>query len=490
MIKGIATQAELAAFLDGLDNMASNLTFHVNETSGVTPGSSLSQAHGIDLVVGYVDAYNNDLRTYQDSNGDRVSDDWSTDKANFVRFIVGGQPYWAPLQTSTLEGQPRGTGALSSTDPTVGLPGGSTLITDYITDEAVAATNLDSLLHEHTKLSHTSAHGALTVTPSSTTDSAGHAIGTHLIVFQYNGLVYHLPVSDRFGGPAQPIRLSSTCPVASFVGTVNGNFGLSGCTLNMKVKGGAEWPTAVVLTTTIAGGTAPIAYTWQYYNGSTWIDQAVSTQVPGTGTGGLIPASGIVGSTNVGTIVSQWTTASPGNDDGNTWLMRLKLDNSAVGGSVVYGCTITVEMQDKSACCWFCTQANLTRRLTPEEWEKVGRTEQRLWGYSRRMVTWYLKQGETLVQKMLAGGVSQDWFVTFAETLLATYQAQGLDAAARYYALQVGEAVERYWPECAARGYRAGLNWRNRLGLLLHAEEQQVRVGVCGCQAREGHCGC
>lgn len=468
-LKGLATQAELATFQDTLNRMAANLAFHVNETVTspyLIPGNSLSEAHGIDMIVGGTDADGNVVTEYQDSNGDLVSDAYTSGKANFVRFIVGGQPYYAPVQDSALSGQPVGSGALTSTDPTEGTPGGSTLITDYVTLEAQTAENIDSLLREHTQKPAESAHIPLTVVTEPTYDSAGHTVGTHLIRFQFGNIVYSIPVSSRLGGPPQGVRLTSTCPVASFVGATNGNFGLSGCTLNLRVKAGASWPTAVILTTTITGGTLPISYAWQYYNGSAWVDQVVGgDRVPPGGNGGLDPTSGISGTlTAIGALASQWAIDPPGGDNSNTAQMRLKLDNTAAGGGVVYGCTITMVIVDKASCCWFCTQSNITKRISPEDWIKVGTIEQELFRACRRMVAWYTKHGDQLVARMVAAGVGPDWFENFTDELLKTYQENGLEAAGKFYVSRVIEATKTYWPEYYHRGYRAGVIWRTSCG--------------------------
>jgi hypothetical protein len=461
MLKGIATQGELATFQDILDRMTTNLWFHVNETQVGQPlGSSLSQAHGIDLIVGTTDADGNDVSEYQDNNGDRVSDASASGKANFVRFVIDGVPYYAPLQTTTDAGQAAGTGALSSTDPSADMPGGSALITDYATIESQAAENLDSLLREHAQLPAQRAHLPLTVIATPTLDSAGHTVGTHLIKLQYNNIVYSIPACDRLGGPVQGVR-GLSCPTCTFDGATHGHYGLSGCTLNMNTKAGASWPGHVSLHYTFTTGTLPITYLWEYYI-SSWEPQVVGSKIDSTGHGGLTPLSGISGTiTSLPTTLdSTWTIDPPGGDDNNTFKMRIKLTNSQ---GTTYGCEITVYIKDHAACCWFCTQSNKTQRISEEQWATVGLIEKDLFRKCPRMVAWYLSYGDDLVGRMLHNGVPQSWFEEFTVDLLGVYKGKGLDAAARFYVEQVGQATAWHWSECAYRGYQAGKAWLAKL---------------------------
>lgn len=246
-LKGIATQAELGTFQDVLNQLASNLYFHINETQGSALGSTLSQAHGLDAIIGYVDSYGNDLRSYCDSNGDLVSDAYTTGKANFLRFIINGQPYYAPIQTSTASPQTASSGILSTASQTIVAPGSCALITDYVTDESVKAENLNSLLLEHTRQPAHAAHLPLTVLPETTLDSAGHVVGTHVVYLQHKQIVYGIPVSNRLGGPAQTIR------------GVNLLTSTSAKTNGVHV-GHTDNQDATFYITTATGGTLP--YTW------------------------------------------------------------------------------------------------------------------------------------------------------------------------------------------------------------------------------------
>ena len=258
-LKGIATQAELATFQDVLGQLASNLYFHINETDGSVLGSTLSQAHGLDVVVGYVDSYGNDLRIYADSNGDRVSDAYSTGKANFVRFVINGQPYYAPLQTSSADPQPASTGITTSSTTATSTPGSCVLITDYVTDEAAKAANLDNLLLEHTRAPSQLAHIPLTVVPTATLDSAGHTVGTHIVYLQFKQIVYGIPVSNRLGGPAQTIKGINL--VSTLSTKLNGVYAAHDDDQN-----------ATFYVTTATGGTLPYTIIYQINRDRTGLD--------------------------------------------------------------------------------------------------------------------------------------------------------------------------------------------------------------------------
>lgn len=238
-------------FQDSLDHLADNLAFHVNETPQTgTPlplGSSLSQAHGIDLIAGGLDPYGNITTEYRDSANDRVSDAYTTGKANFVRFIVGGQPYYAPAQTTVQLGQAVTANLLNSAPTVATAPGSSALITDYAEIEQQTAINLDSLFREHLNQPAETAHIVLAVSPSPTYDTAStpHLVATHLIQIQVGGALYAIPCSPRLGGPVQPPRiLTNPTRANSYAGEGD--------------------PNPKVVFTASCEGMMPILFQWQY----------------------------------------------------------------------------------------------------------------------------------------------------------------------------------------------------------------------------------
>lgn len=274
-LKSIATQAELSAFQDALSRLSGNYDFHVNEAQPPFKGCSLSEAHGIDLIVGTTDADGNDVSAYEDSNGDRVSDAGASGKPNFVRFIVNGQPYYAPLQETTDAGQDRAA-PLDSFGAALDVPGGTALVTEYVVTEQVEAQNVDSRLREHTQQPAQQAHTAMTVTAEVSYDSAGHRVGTHLLRLQYGGLVYQIPVSSRLGGPIQGIRLTPFSPSSHIFRSSSPNSALAGAPF-----------------TVVYAGTRPVSITWEVSGDGTYWTPLVNdpTGANYTGLSGWAPGA-------------------------------------------------------------------------------------------------------------------------------------------------------------------------------------------------------
>lgn len=193
---GISTQEELTGFKNELELLASNLNYHVN--------SSLSTGHGIDLVYGFQDSDGHDRRTYQDSYGEIISGSDPT-KPNFIRFMVNGVPYYAPClyNPSPDPGpQPAGTGSIVLT-PQSSAVGASSLITDYVSDQAVAAESIDASLLGHTLLAHQTAHFPVAITNVQTFAPSGAVLANYLASFTFGGQVYQIPCDTRLGGPVQ-----------------------------------------------------------------------------------------------------------------------------------------------------------------------------------------------------------------------------------------------------------------------------------------------
>lgn len=434
--KTIVSQTEIAAFKDAIDKVASNLNAHINQ--------ALSKAHGIDLVAGFVDGGGNDRTAYRNSNGDLIG-------TTFVRFAVGGILYYAPGASTVLAGQPSSTGSLDSNpDITVAqsVPSPCSLITEYGSIEIQQAVNVNSLLIEHTQTNHDQVHsygGSMQAVLKNTFDSAGYLVGRYVIKFVFGGVEYEIPCDTRVGGPPQPPKVD-VIP-------------------SSKLADNIPSPYNITITPTIQGGTLPISFSWEYYNNGGWtiLPVNVVTDVPFVGNVSNHVSLEFL-STATGTI--QFNSGAPGGDRFDYIRLRLTATNEAGSattdpqGNILY---FDFQVQDKAPCCWFCTQGNITKRLSPEEWQTVGLIEQELFRRCRRMVVWYLRQGDVLVSRMLAAGVAQAWFEDFTTDLLACYRSKGLDKAAIFYVEQVGSMTDKFWADCAARGYKAGLDYRAKL---------------------------
>jgi hypothetical protein len=357
--ENLATLSELGAFNETLALLASNLAAHVNDP--------LDKAHSLALLQGYVDSNGNDLRTYQDSVGNIYSNT-DTSGYNFVRFVINGQPYYAPAKTTALDGKPTTTGALTSPDAASDEPSVTSLMPEFVTFEEQAAINTNTLFLEHTHKAAQSAHLNMSVVASTLTDSAGNTVARHRVRLQIDNFIWEVPADARLGGPPQPVVSTGAAPLTVvFSAPINGSFYLSGTTVYMHVRGGKSWPGGVTWTYSGVTGSRPIQYTWEYStDGINYVTIPIAGFEGARGNGGYIPTSwtnDTSGNTQVtgtvpasGTVVAQFALDTPGGDDRDNWWMRIKLDNTAAGGSVVYGTPIYCSMKDKSSS-WLCTVA-------------------------------------------------------------------------------------------------------------------------------------
>jgi hypothetical protein len=338
MNRAIIAQTGVADLKFALSEVAENLSAHIN--------ASLSKAHGINVILGYVDAYGNDLTTYRDSNGDILGN-------RFVRFSVGNTLYYAPAVISALAGQPDTTGEIdTSGDEGDSAVGGSAWVTDYTSEQVEQAEAINNdVLVPHTRVAHKDAHGGMTVLVQNTFDTHGHTIATHLIQLRINGSVYNIPVSPRFGGPIQPPRLQPL-PVVTFLGSLNGNFGQNGTEITMVVEGGEEWPTGIIWRTIMLGGTYPMEFEWQFSpDNVSWLpfyDIVGGVKVPiqrRSNNCGFSPINNTFGTldTAVGFFDSEFDIQTPGGGNSAIYFMRLKITNAA---GTFYNTTCRVYEQD------------------------------------------------------------------------------------------------------------------------------------------------
>jgi hypothetical protein len=338
MNRAIIAQTGVADLKFALAEVAENLSAHVN--------ASLSKAHGLNVLLGYTDAYGNDLTSYQDSNGDTLGD-------HFIRFAVGGTLYYAPAVISALAGQPDTTGEIdTSGDGGDSAVGGSSWVTDYTSEQVQQAESINNnVLLPHTRVAHADAHGGMTVLVQNTFDTDGHIVATHLIQLRIGGNVYNIPVSPRFGGPVQPPRLQPI-PQVLFLGETNGNFGQNGTDVTMAVEGGKEWPSGIIWRTTMLGGTYPMDFEWQFSaDNSTWLpfyDLVSGVKVPATrrvNDCGFSPVNNTFGTLNTAVALfdSEFNIETPGGSNSAIYFMRLKITNAA---GTFYNTTCRVYEQD------------------------------------------------------------------------------------------------------------------------------------------------
>ncbi len=342
----IATQTTLRDVRLALNELASNLDYHVN--------ASLAKAHGITALnfgVPVYDGAGNDVQYYRDSNGDIVG-------RYQLRFTVGNTVYYAPAKTTSLTGQDT-TGSLTQADvdallSKVEKSAWVTIFTEGLVDEINAVR--DGILLPHTLMGHWEAHAIPLAYPLDTFDHQGHRVGRYRMVFQVAGIKYEIPCDTALGGPPKTPKINPKYPTVQFLGQINGNFSIQGSTIYMHVEAGEAWPNSVDITYQITG-TKPANYTWQYsFDNSTWSDFITGTPVPGQGSGnGALTLTTANGGTVLpsGSHTANFAIQSAGGDDGNTWYIRCIFSNA--GGSAT-SASVLVDMRD-SADKFLCTLA-------------------------------------------------------------------------------------------------------------------------------------
>ncbi len=188
----VATQSELAALKYALSELAENLTSHAS--------GSLSKAHGINIVTGFVDVNGNDRTAYENSNGDLVG-------THMIRFSVDGVIFYAPANLTAAAGQGGVVYVTDGNEENFDNVGSSSWVTNYAalhTEQTKAIQ--DDVLLPHSRLPHWEAHGGLTAYAQVTHDSAGNVVGNYVINIKLYNQIYQIPCDIRVGGPAQPIK--------------------------------------------------------------------------------------------------------------------------------------------------------------------------------------------------------------------------------------------------------------------------------------------
>lgn len=432
--------------------IVNNLYIHAN--------SSLSKAHGWEFILlpnPFLDAYGNNLSTYQDSGGD-IAGHYQ------LRLTHAGINYYAPLESSTLAGQDPNTNLTISQASALATQsnGGTAWITTFSSQaEAVIASANTGVLIPHTLLGHWEAHtgGIYAVIPQVTYDSAGHVVGNYIARIGYNGQELWIPCEPRLGGPLQPPRLAGFDKASP---------------IEITSGGGDTGDYNVPFTPVLLGGTLPITYSYEYWDSisASWRGPIAvgPVDIPWVQhTGNSLACSFVSATTGEFLIIH----GGPGGDD--TDEIRLRCTATGPGGSThtsVLGSEMVMRVivHDHAACCWFCSEANIVNRITPEQWQVIGKVEQHVFRLERRGLASYIKHGNRLVMKMKEQGVQPDYFVNFTQTVLSTVEKQGYKAAAEYYINFVASAVRTYWPETNLRGFKQGL-------VRLHARQGNLNSG-------------
>lgn len=358
--RNIVTQVGIEDLKFALAEIAENLDSHIN--------ASLSKAHGINLITGYVDAYGNDLTTYRDSNGDLVA-------SYFIRFTIDGVVYYAPASFTTLDGQPATNGSVDTSPDTDTSPeSGSSWVTDYTSDQVAQAESINNdVLVEHTRRPHWDAHGGLTVLTQDSFSNLGHKVGTHIIQMRVGGTVYNIPCSTRLGGPVQLPRGVSI--LASYYDKYD-----HPRDVNLSVP------------TTVTGGTLPFTYQWQIFSNAGWVDIT-----PNPVTQSVSDGSKSVNirwtSYDSGTMVV--VESNPGNGATHSFIFRV-IVTSAAGSTTSNNFQYTVTNDTDET--WLCGVAHEFGFLTDDEYRTDG-------AWSRENIGIITYSGYTWWAEPLAG-----WF--------------------------------------------------------------------------------
>src|SRR5579885_719958 len=329
-----------------------------------------------------------------------------------LRLTSGWINYYAPLESSVLAGQDPNTNlTINQAQALANQSNGGTAWITTFTSEAqaiISSANVDVLL-PHTLLGHWEAHtaGIYAIIPQATYDSAGHTVGNYIARIGFNGQELWIPCDTRLGGPLQPPRLAGFDKLSP---------------IEITSGGGETAPYNVPFTPVLLGGTRPITYGYEYWDSlaNAWHGPIAvgAVQVPFVSRPGKTLACSFVSATTGEFLI---ISGGPGGDD--TDEIWLRCTATGPGGSVhttILGTEMVMRViiHDNAACCWFCSEANIVNRLTPEQWQIIGKVEQHVFRLERRGLASYIKHGHRLVDRMKANGVAPEYFVQFTRTVL------------------------------------------------------------------------
>lgn len=453
--KSIVTQGQLGDLKSALNQEADSLMFH--------SGDSMSAAHGFNILNGPAnDGNGNDLQQYKDSNGDVVG-------TAMLHVVINGVDYFAPVAPSALAGQDPNAGVVPDLSPLL-QPGGNTWVTDYATG-ATSDANLvmSGLLLPHTRQFYNETHSRLSAQTLNCYDNQGHLVGSHVLVLYFGQKKIFIPCSTKLGGMSQPpgIAPATQCPaLIAHDGSYDGTTlpGVCECYMRFNSPGGGGPSGSFHIRWSGITGTMPMNYTVQgSADGTTnWADLAANASNPYNNVGLTTDdtlygnTGGVLGAVSAGrTVDFSAYPETAGGDDGGAVYIRLKLDNSAVGagGGIGYTCAVRYWIQDDTKCCWFCSEANKHKRISPENWKLIGRVEQAVYKRDRRALTSYIKHGDKLVERMIAHGVKPEHFVGFTDKIVDLAIHGYYEEAARFYMQFVANEANIHWPDAKYRGW-------------------------------------
>jgi hypothetical protein len=454
----LLTQSEINALNAVINVIKANLNTHVND--------SLSRAHGI----------NGQFATYTDSAGDTVG--------NIVLYFDFGTPpnvkrLYVPATITNL-GPSRTTGGVnvtattatgSSTSPGVPLTG--VPLATVFTEDATNNLNIyNDLLLAHISgieadTGDLQVHGGIAFTVANTLDSLSHSVGNFLITLGINGTAFNLVAADGPGGPPQPPRVQ---PFPQSFFQVNHGWTSGFGFLTIITGGGSsiinppgQFSNDYNFVVTPSVAPSGCTFKWQYFLGGTFtthdIPNDTFTSIPfvqhpdsrlqvyvNSFDGSIFFMSGWVGGDTTDFVLVQLTVSDVA---ASTHL--------AVNGAPLQ---FTFVVSNHTRCCWFASQANITRRLDDSEWQMMGAVEQSIFKNNRRMVAFYIKHGEELLNRMKAAGHPQVWYEEFTDRVLRLIQENRLDDACDYYISNIIEMAQAYWPECDHPGLKSTIDAR------------------------------
>lgn len=349
---------------------------------------------------------------------------------------------------------------------------------DNVVDQLV------SNIQSHTNLSVVDSHLGVTVDNTPVFDNSplpyddspgaplGNKVGDVSLVITANGFIYKIPASLS---PTGPIKVPAFGP---------GGNPPSGGRLFYLAGGGVQAPAVdggpgYYPVDAVVSSSKPLTVGWQVYlNVGGWTNIKKDTdyqfnallatppsafvtrfrvdgvdRFTGLGAGDDISYAVNTISTTPVSITNEiglWVNSPGGNCDYSSVVtIRAFFDNRAQGGGIRYSTPFVLDFSDRAPCCWFFTAANMTKRLTEDQWTQAADIERELFKRYRRALAWYIYNGEELVRRMKANSVPQSYFVEFTHRML-TLWSKDKDAAVTAYIQEVIKVTTENWPEIVA----------------------------------------
>lgn len=426
----VLTQNSLLALNAALEQLASNLNIHVNE--------SLSIAHGI----------NASIADYYDNMGDK----WGN---VVIAFEFGAPPnvtrLYVPAQITTLGPASTGTGIVASPAPSgsfssPGVPlSDKPLVTDLTSESTTQAVIHDEMLLAHANTVHSDAganqcHGGTTYASVSVLDSLGHIVGRRYVTIGVNDTSWSIPcdpfVDGANYGPPQTPRLTQFSQTYFRFNSSSPNTAMSGTPI-----------------TVVWAGTMPGVVKWRMsHDNVLWTDLGVAPyNAPPYSTGGSYVGfpgwqSGVA-YTLTDTYSTQDTMiVKQMHPDENAWRsLYLKAVVENAGGTATTQ-TIQIDIYDETGS-WIVYAAHAVRPFSTDEMKRLYKL--RIWSRKNRRehALFYLgAEGKELVSKMRARGFD---FGTLTDEIRG-FLADGLDGENRFnlFRKMVVRCLREYWPSC------------------------------------------